>query len=141
MKDRKEYIVEKFMAKHVLTVSSDVTVTECAKAMARRKVSSAVITARGRIVGIVTENDISRKSVAAGLDAKSTKVSRIMSKDVVTIPPETPLYDAMIRLGQKRIKHLPVVKNGKLVGIITAMDMLRVQPAYIDILSYPLLQG
>ncbi len=139
MKDRKEYVVEKFMAKHVLTVSPDVTVTECAKAMARRKVSSAVVTAKGRIVGIVTENDISRKSVAAGLDAKSVKVSRIMSKDVVTIPPETPLYDAMIRLGQKRVKHLPVVRNGRLVGIITAMDMLRVQPAYIDILSYPLL--
>lgn len=139
MKDAKDYIVERFMAKHVLTVSPEVTVTECARAMARRKVSSAVVIAKGRIVGIVTENDISRKSVAAGIDAKSAKVSRIMSKDVVTIAPEMPLYDAMIRLGQKRIKHLPVVKNGKLVGIITAMDMLRVQPAYIDILSYPLL--
>ena len=139
MKGRKEYTVEKFMTKAVVTVSPDVSVTECAKIMARRKVGSAIITAKGRIVGIVTENDISRKSVAAGLDAKSTRISRIMSKDVVTISPEMPLYDAMIRLGQRRIKHLPVVKKGKLVGIITAMDLLRIQPAYIDMLSYPLL--
>lgn len=139
MKDRKEYIVEKFMAKHVLTVSPDITVTECAKIMARRKVSSAVVAKKGKLIGIVTENDMSRRAVAAGINCKKTNVSQIMTKGVVTIAPETSIYEAMIRLGQKKIKHLPVVKNGKLVGIITAMDMLRIQPAYIDILSYPLL--
>lgn len=139
MAKEKEYTVGDFMRMKVVTVASGITVSACAKAMAARKVSSAVVTEKGAIVGIVTENDIARRVVARDLDPKTSKVYLIMTKDVVTIAPETPIYDAMVRLGQGKIKHLPVVKGKKLVGIITAMDILRVQPAYIDILSYPLL--
>ena len=139
MHGKKEYTVREFMARKVVTVSAAATVVDCAKVMAKRRVSSAVVMEKGAIVGIVTENDMSRRAVAAGLDCEKSHVRLIMTKGVVTIAPETPIYEAMTRLGRKRIKHLPVVKNGKLVGIITAMDILRVQPAYIDILSYPLL--
>lgn len=136
---KKEYTVAEFMAKKVLTVSPGVTVVDCAKLMAKRRVSSAVVVEKGAIVGIVTENDMSRRAVAAALDCSKASVRQIMTKNVVTIAPETPIYEAMVVLGRKKVKHLPVVKNGKLVGIITAMDILRVQPAYIDILRYPLL--
>jgi len=139
MGGKKDYTVKEFMTKRVVTVPDDVTVMHCAKVMARKRVGSAVVMKREAIVGIVTENDITRRVVAAGLDPEKSKVSAIMTKGVVTVTPELPIYEAMIQLGQKKIKHLPVMRKGKLIGIITAMDMLRVQPAYIDILSYPLL--
>ncbi len=139
MAKKGEYAVWDFMRRKVVTVASGTTVSACAKVMAVRKVSSAVVMEKGRIAGIVTENDIARRVVAMDLNPKASKVDLIMTRDVVTIAPETPIYEAMIRLGQEKIKHLPVVKGRKLVGIITAMDILRVQPAYIDILSYPLL--
>ncbi len=124
------------MSGKVVTVPSSATIAECARVMASKKVSSAIVKDKNAIVGIVTENDIARRAVAMGLDTKAAGVRRIMTSRVVTVAPETQIYDALVKLGQMGIKHLPVVKKGKLVGIITAMDILRVQPAYIDILRY-----
>lgn len=133
---KSDYVVAEFMSRKVVTVPSSATIEECAKVMAGKKVSSAIVKEKEAIAGIVTENDIARRAVAMGLDTKTAAVRRIMTSNVVTIAPEASIYDAIVQLGQARIKHLPVVKKGKLVGIITAMDILRVQPAYIDILRY-----
>ena len=78
-----------------------------------------------------------RKIVAKGLDADEVTAKDIMTTDLLTIEPEKSLYDAMLKLNKKKITHLPVVKDNEIVGMISSMDILKVQPSYMEILAGP----
>ena len=84
------------------------------------------------------EKDLARKIVAKGLDADKIMAKDIMTTDVVTVSSNTSLYDAMVLINKRKIKHLPVVDNNAVVGIITAMEILRIQPSYMEILANPI---
>ena len=137
MKPEQEYKVKEFMKKNVLRVTPETSVRKVAEVMAEEHVSSAVVCENNRLLGIITEKDLARKIVAKGLDADKALAKDIMTVDVVTIEPEKSLYDAMIKLNKKKVTHLPVVKNNALIGIISSMDILRVQPSYMEILAGP----
>ncbi len=70
-----------------------------------------------------------------GLNVEEITAKDIMTTELITVEPNKSLYDAMILLNKKKIKHLPVLENNVLVGIITVMDILRVQPSYMEILA------
>jgi signal-transduction protein with cAMP-binding, CBS, and nucleotidyltransferase domain len=129
------YKVGEFMSMDVVKVSPESSVFDCANVMASKHVSSIVVLEGTALKGIVTEKDLARKIVAKGLDAKQTLVKDIMTTEVLTVEPDTSLYDAMVLLNKKKIKHLPVIKGNVVAGIITAMDILRVQPSYMEVLS------
>lgn len=135
MKPEQEYTVGEFMTKDIVEVTPGTTAKQCAEVMAAERVSSAIVTENNSIAGIVTEKDLARKIVAKGLDANKILVKDIMATELVTVEPETTLYDAMVLINKKRIKHLPVVKENIVVGIITAMEILKIQPAYMEILA------
>ncbi len=135
MKPEQEYTVGEFMTKDIVEVTPGTTAKQCAEVMAAERVSSAIVTENNSISGIVTEKDLARKIVAKGLDANNILVKDIMATELVTVEPETTLYDAMVLINRKKIKHLPVVKENIVVGIITAMEILRIQPAYMEILA------
>lgn len=137
MKPEQDYTVGEFMTKDIVEVTPGTTAKQCAEVMAAEKVSSAIVTENNSIAGIVTEKDLARKIVAKGLDPKKILVKDIMATELVTVEPETTLYDAMVLINRKRIKHLPVVKENIVVGIITAMEILKIQPAYMEILASP----
>ena len=135
MKPEHDYFVSDFMNKNLVEVMPDTSAKKCAEVMAAERVSSAVIIENNVIKGIVTEKDLSRKIVARGLNGNVVRVKDIMTQDLVTIDPDASLYDAMLKLNGRHVKHLPVVSNNVTVGIITAMDILRVQPAYMEVLA------
>jgi signal-transduction protein with cAMP-binding, CBS, and nucleotidyltransferase domain len=135
MKPENDYKVAEFMNKDIVEVTPDTNVKRCAEVMAAEHVDSVLVAEEKRIMGIVTEKDLARKVVAKGLDAEELLVKDIMTIELVTVEPEKSLYDAMILLNRKKIKHLPVLENNVLVGIITVMDILKVQPAYMEILA------
>ncbi len=135
MKPEQDYSVGEFMNKDVVEVTPGTTAKQCAEVMAAEKVSSAIVTENNALIGIVTEKDLARKIVAKGLDPKKVLVKDIMAAEMVTVEPETTLYDAMLMLSKKKIKHLPVVSGNIVVGIITAMEILKIQPAYMEILA------
>ncbi|MCH8067531.1 MAG: CBS domain-containing protein [Nanoarchaeota archaeon] len=137
MKPEQDYKVEEFMNKDIVQVTPDTNVTRCAEVMAAEHVDSVLVTVDKKIAGIVTEKDLARKVVAKSLDAGEITVKDIMTVELVIIEPEKSLYDAMILLNKKKIKHLPVIKDNVVVGIITAMDILRVQPSYMEIMANP----
>ena len=137
MKPEQDYKVEEFMNKDIVQVTPDTNVTRCAEVMAAEHVDSVLVTVDKKIAGIVTEKDLARKVVAKSLDAGEITVKDIMTVELVIIEPEKRLYDAMILLNKKKIKHLPVIKDNVVVGIITAMDILRVQPSYMEIMANP----
>ena len=119
------------MVQKVISVQPDATVQDCAKLMADKKVGSLVVASEKKLVGIVTEQDMSRKVVAVGLDYDAA-VAEIMTKKLVDIMPSDDIYTAMVRMSKYNIKHLPVVNAGKLVGIISFKDVIRANPALLE---------
>jgi CBS domain-containing protein len=116
--------VKDLMTKDVLTIDSDKTVIEAAALMSQNDVGDLVVMENESPVGIVTERDFVRRVVAVG---KSTaiRVSEVMSAPLRVIDPEAPIKEAARRMANKGIRRLVVIKDNKLVGIITATDFAR----------------
>ena len=118
--------VSQAMEKSVMAVELNTTARECAKVMAKRGVSSAVITQRGRPIGIVTERDLVSKVMAEAIEAEKVLVRDIMSTPLITISPDGLLKEAAELMAQYRIRRLAVVDGaGALVGIVTTGDIAR----------------
>lgn len=123
---QQEPTVAKVMEESVLTVELNANARDCAKAMAKRGVSCAVVTQRGNAIGIVTERDLVSKILADAIDPKNVLVRDIMSTPLITIGPEVPLQGAAELMAQYRIRRLVVIDGtGALAGIITAGDIAR----------------
>jgi CBS domain-containing protein len=124
-------LVRDIMNKDVVAVEPEITVKEAAKIMSKFHIGSLVILKNKKIVGIITERDI-LDSVAQGKDAELTTVEEIMTKNVVTIAPDKNIEDAVNLMAEHKIKKLPVVDVDKLVGIVTASDIIIVEPKLIE---------
>ena len=135
--DAEEYSVAEFMTRDITTVGPDVTVAKCAETMQAEHVSSALVSDGHQLRGIITEKDLARKVVAKALDSGKLLTKDVMSSPVITIAPGAHLNKAIQKMGENNVKHLPVIKKGELLGIITAMDIIRVQPSYVELLGTP----
>ena len=109
----------------VFSVPPDVTVAAAAQEMDLHKVGAILVMENGRIVGILTERDVLTRVVVAGLDPKDTPVKQIMTPDPITVPSTTTVEQVMELFTNKRFRHLPVVDNGRLAGLISIGDILR----------------
>lgn len=103
----------------VFVIDDDVSLKQAAKIMSEKGIGSLVIVNKDEIIGIVTESDILKN-----IDKASIKVSKIMSKNVKTIGKNETLDAAAELMAKNKIKRLPVVHEGNLVGIITATDLI-----------------
>jgi len=124
-------LVRDIMNKDVVTTKPDITVKEAAAIMSRYHIGSIVMISDGKIVGIITERNI-LVSIADGRDPELTTIEEIMAKKVITIEPGKTIDDAVGLMAEKKIKKLPVVDGDKLVGIITASDIIVVEPKLIE---------
>jgi len=125
-------IVKDVMNKEVIATKPDVKVKEAVKIMNKLNIGSLVVlNDKNNIIGIMTERDI-LKSVEKGLDADSTEVKEVMSRDVKVISSDKDLKDAVDMMTKFKIKKLPVVDDNVLVGIITTEDIMVVEPKIID---------
>jgi len=121
-----EQAVEKVMSKAVLAVELNTNAKDCAKAMAKRGVSCAVITQSGSAVGIVTERDLVSKVLAESIEARNVLVRDIMSTPLITIGPSASLTNAAELMAQYRVRRLVVVDGERnLAGIVTTGDIAR----------------
>jgi CBS domain-containing protein len=109
----------------VHAVTSTITVAEAVAEMNKHRIGSIVIIDAGRIVGIFTERDVLRRVVGADLDPKTTKVAAVMTKNIHTIPLDTTVEQTMVLFAEKRCRHLPVVDQGALKGLISIGDISR----------------
>jgi len=108
----------------VRSATPDTTVFEAIKAMDRFKVGALMVIDKGKLVGIISERDYTRKVVLKDRSSKSTKVSEIMSHKVTQVDPEANLEKCMNVMGNNRVRHLPVVEKGKVLGVISSTDLL-----------------
>lgn len=110
----------------VHTITSKESAFECAAKLNQLHVGALlVMTADSKIEGIVSERDILQKVVVQGHDPKKIKVADIMTKDVFTVRPEMTVQEGMRTVTEKRFRHLPVVADGKLLGMISIGDLTR----------------
>ncbi len=108
----------------VRSATPDTTVFEAIKAMDRFKVGALMVIDKGKLVGIISERDYTRKVVLKDRSSKSTKVSEIMSHKVTQVDPEANLEKCMNVMGNNRVRPLPVVEKGKVLGVISSTDLL-----------------
>lgn len=113
----------------VATIDRDSTVLDAAKLMNDRRIGAAVVTAGERVVGIFTERDVLIRIVAAGKDAARTKVGEVMTTPMLCCRRDTPLAECRGLMTAKRIRHLPVVEEGRLYGLISSGDILASEAA------------
>ena len=109
----------------VHAVPPSATILDAVSEMNRLRVGCVVVLEGDRLAGIFTERDILRRVVGGGLDPRSARVADVMTSRVITIRPETTLEDAMAIFTEKRCRHLPVVADGRLLGLISIGDLSR----------------
>lgn len=114
-------IFEKRDAIH--SVRSDTSVIDCVRKMTTAKIGAMVVIDDGKLVGIFTERDALNKVLAAGLDPLGTTISQVMTKDPYCVPPTTSVGDAMELVTRRRFRHLPIVKDGKVLAVISSGDL------------------
>ena len=107
----------------VHSVGPDTLVTECVRTMSAKKIGALIVIDGERLVGIFTERDALNKVLAAGLEPGRTKVSEVMTKDPYSIPPTTTVGEAMELVTKRRFRHLPIVKNGKVLAVVSSGDL------------------
>jgi CBS domain-containing protein len=111
----------------IISVAPGETVLHAAELMNERGIGGLVVTEGKRLAGIFTERDILRRVVAQRRDPAATKVADVMTTPVTACGPDTPLDDCAAMMTGKRIRHLPVVGDKGLVGVITIGDVLAFQ--------------
>jgi CBS domain-containing protein len=109
----------------IFSVTPDSTVLEALKVMAERNVGAALVMSADKIEGILSERDIVRKVDLLGKTSATTRVREIMTEKVLYVGPSQPLEECMAIMTEKRIRHLPVMENEHLLGVISIGDVLR----------------
>lgn len=109
----------------VHVIQQDQTVFDAVVKMSDIGVGSLVVMNGEDVGGIVTERDYLRKVIVWGRSSKETKVSEIMSTDIICVKPEDTVEDCMAVMTEKRIRHLPVITDGKLGGIVSVGDLVK----------------
>jgi len=110
--------VKQIMHKAIV-VEGDINLKAAAGIMSKRNIGSLVVIKKNKIVGIITERDIMRN-----VNRLNSKLSSVMSKKVITIDEGESINNAALLMSKHKIKRLPVIKNGKLAGMITATDLV-----------------
>jgi signal-transduction protein with cAMP-binding, CBS, and nucleotidyltransferase domain len=108
------------------TIASERTVLEAGQAMAEKRIGSLLVLEAGAMVGIVTETDVVRKVIAAGLPARSTSIGAVMNAPLIQIDIDSAAGDASRLMAEKRIRHLAVTEENKVVGLLSLRDLVKV---------------
>ncbi|HKX20415.1 MAG TPA: CBS domain-containing protein [Nitrososphaeraceae archaeon] len=117
--------VQDIMTKKVVSIDEGITANEAAKIMTEKRISSLIIERESIPIGIITEKDFVKKICTKDLISSSVKVGTIMSKIQTYASPDTPVEVAVQRMVNHKIRRLPILSEGKVVGIVTVTDLAR----------------
>jgi CBS domain-containing protein len=109
----------------VLRIDADASVFEAVKRMVEANVGSLLVTEGSEITGIVTERDYLRRVALEGRTDEETAVREIMSSPLIVVTPQTTIDECMALMTDRRIRHLPVVDDGEVVGVVSIGDVVK----------------
>ncbi|MBN1156323.1 CBS domain-containing protein [Candidatus Woesearchaeota archaeon] len=122
------------MTRSPVSIDDNVTLEQCARMMEKNHVGALLVKDNGKLLGLLTEQDIVRKAIAKGMVPGRTKVKNIMVTRVKTIAPEKDIYDALTVMRNMNIRHLPVIDGTKMIGLLTLKDILKIQPQLFELM-------
>jgi CBS domain-containing protein len=109
----------------VWSIAPEATVFEAIELMAQKNVGALPVLDNGHLVGIISERDYTRKVILKGKSSKEIAVKEIMTEQVLTVQPNTPVTECMRIVTERRVRHLPVMDKDKLIGILSIGDLLK----------------
>lgn len=128
-------LVRDVMSKAVKTVRPNSTINEVVRKMNKFEIGSIIVADGEKPVGIITERDILRRVLEVTVASEAMKAKEIMSSPILTIESQATTEEAATLMNSKRIKKIPVLEDGKLVGIVTSTDIVRSEPKMVETLS------
>ena len=123
MKTIKHVLVKK--GHEIYSTTPTVSVIEAVKEMAQKKVGALLVLENGKLKGIISEQDYTRKVILTCLNAEQMLVQDIMTRQVVVTRPDQPVQEVMAIMTERRIRHLPVMHHGELVGLVSIGDLVK----------------
>ena len=108
----------------VVTVTPEMTVLDAIKVLASEDVGAVIVMTGSRLAGILSERDYTRKVILQGRASNSTRVEEIMTANVVCVSPRTKARECMALMTEKNIRHLPVVDEGRVIGMVSIRDIV-----------------
>lgn len=128
--------VKDFMTRNIAYVTTNATISDVAKLMQENHVGSIPIcNEHDDIVGMITDRDIVLRNVANQKDPSNTKVTEIMTTDLITVDPEMDVYKVSRLMAEKQIRRIPVVENRKVVGVVTLGDLAKEKDFDVEVAS------
>lgn len=109
----------------VYTITPEAPVLDAIKMMAEHRIGALLVMGGDTLAGVVSERDYARKVILRGRSSAQTAVADIMRTDPPTVTPDTDVFDCMRLCTDSRVRHLPVLENGKVVGIISTGDLVK----------------
>jgi CBS domain-containing protein len=105
-------------------IGPEATAYDALEVMAEKNVGALLVVEEGRLAGIFSERDYARKVILQGKSSKNTTVRELMSSPPISVVPETSLRECMVLMTNERIRHLPVITNGMLTGVVSIGDVV-----------------
>lgn len=118
--------------REVLSIPADATVREAVAMLAERRIGAVPVTEDGRVTGIMSERDVIYHLKSDGAAILDWPVSRVMTSPAITAEPAMPALVALSQMTRRRIRHLPVVEDGRLTGIVSIGDLVAFRIARIE---------
>jgi CBS domain-containing protein len=109
----------------VFSVPPDATVYEAMRIMAEKNLGSLMVLNDNEVVGILSERDCARKVELKGKSVRNTHVEEIMTEKVLYVEADQKIEEVMALMNEKNVRHIPVIENGKLLGVLSMRDVLR----------------
>jgi len=106
------------------SIAPEATVFEAIKLMAEKNIGSLLVMSGGRLLGLFTERDYTRKIALQGKTSKETRVGEIISRQVISVTPQHSIEDCMKLMTEKRVRHLPVLESEQVVGLVSIGDLV-----------------
>jgi CBS domain-containing protein len=118
-------LILKQKGQNVWSVPPEACVYEAIEIMADKHAGALLVISEGNLVGVVSERDYARKVILQGKSSKQTQVKEIMTSPAIFVTPEQTIEDSMRIMTEKHIRHLPVVENGKILGVVSIGDLVK----------------
>jgi CBS domain-containing protein len=114
-----------FKGHDIVSIEPDRTVYEAIERLAERRIGALLVIENNKLVGLFSERDYARKVVLKGKSSKDTPVRDVMTLDLICVKPEASVDECMTLMTEERVRHLPVLDKGELVGIVSIGDAIR----------------
>lgn len=113
------------MKRNIVVVRPEDSIKEAVRNMASKNIGCLVVVDKNKPVGIMTERDVIKRIMANGVDTEKTRIKEVMTRKIISLSSDRSIKEAVDILDKNKIKKLPVIEHGKLIGIVTMTDLLR----------------